>query len=102
MRGMTGGEWSLLRLVGPSNPETLLPSCGFVVGELVPEDARDEMVGRTGGSRGSSSAIRLMELVLEFVLFRASPFTGLDVLDLFVAAAVLMLLLVHHCCRDLA
>lgn len=45
-------------------------------------------MGRAGGSSGPSSAMRLTEFVREFFLY-ATPFTGLEVSDLLVAATVL-------------
>lgn len=88
MRGMAGGERSLPKVVGPSKPEVLLPICGRPMGELLPEDALEEIVGRTGGSSGPSSAMRLMEFVREFFRYDI-PFTGLELSDLLVAATVL-------------
>lgn len=65
--------------MGRSKPESSLR------GELVPDGARELIVGLVGGSRGPSSSMRLKrsvvtELALERVGRRIMPpFTGLDV-----------------------
>lgn len=96
-----GDSARLPRDIGPSNPgvEVLLmlgrdgrskPGSSFR-GELAPEGTREEIVGRTGGSRGSSSRMlpKRLSLIEEardrvLVLVRVRglrPFTGEAVLD---------------------
>lgn len=100
-RGMPAGDCSRPappRDIGPSKPEVeVLRRFGWragrskpgssLEGELAPEATRELMVGRGGGSRPSSSAMRAKRSFMELARERGCvavrrmgpPFTGLEV-----------------------